>query len=66
MKQMIIDLFNQLGMAITHQNIDGVLLVYTNKSYIHYDEIKPFTKLNIFKGISVDIKGNIVIQFITS
>lgn len=66
MKQMIIDLFNQLGLAITYQNIDGVLLVYTHKSYIHYDELEPFVKYNIFKGISVDIKGNIVFQFITS
>jgi hypothetical protein len=44
---------------------DGrIVNAYTHKQYIHYDELEPFTKLNIFKGVCVSPSGHIILQFI--
>lgn len=64
MREAIVDMLKYLGMSFTEQKIDGILLIYTHRPYIHYDELNPFTKLGCFKGVSVDIKGNIVLQFV--
>ena len=64
MIQRIKEMFSMLGISMTYQSIDGVVIVYIHKAYIHYDELEPFTKLGCFKGVGVDIKGNITLQFI--
>jgi hypothetical protein len=57
------DMFYQLGIETVHELVNEVYKFNILKSYIHYDELEPFTKLHNFKGVSC--KGdNIVLEFL--
>ena len=64
MRQIIRDILYQLNIE-SNESFNGVAwCVDTGKKYIHYDELECFTKFNYFKGIRVNEKNNIELQFL--
>uniref|UniRef100_A0A6M3KQR9 Uncharacterized protein n=1 Tax=viral metagenome TaxID=1070528 RepID=A0A6M3KQR9_9ZZZZ len=63
MLDLIKDMFTQLGIDPIYTEVKGIIYVNVRKSYLHYDEIEPFTKYNSFKGISA-VDGQLLMQFI--
>lgn len=60
---LIIEQTQQLGWNCIVESKEGITYIDTQKQYLHYDEIEPFVKYNVFKGISVSIDNTLVLQF---
>ena len=65
MRGMLKEMCQHSGFELGGDSSSGIVNVYTCKQYIHYDELEPFTKLNVFKGICVSASGRIILQFIS-
>lgn len=62
--QYLKDMFDQLGYNdVLFTEVRGIIYVNIHRSYIHYDELQVFCKLNSFKGISC-VDGQVLIQFV--
>lgn len=63
MRQMIKEMAIQLGIYKDCVDTHFGYAIRTEASYLHYDYIEPFVKLNVFKGIAC-IDNKLELHFI--